>query len=210
MPVYSIENLSTNHLLGIWKLEETSLQDFYDYHSYPSMLHERIEGQRNEKRRLETLASHALLYSMVGRSDFIVDHEPSGRPFIKGWEISLTHTRGYVAAELARTGRVGIDVEYESDRVNRVREKFLQVDEYPNTLQDLLIFWCAKEAGYKFFSEQHLSFEEMKVEFNEDKSLRLTNKRQKMSIQLNWRKLPNAMLVYSLPQGALNSSAYFM
>lgn len=196
MSVLSIEHLAPDHLLGIWRLEETSEQDFEGIMS--PKLQARVADQKNVKRRLETLASHALLYSMLSRKDFVVEHEPSGQPLmIEGWHVSLSHTRGFVAAELSRTERVGLDVEYESDRVRRVQDKFLRNDEQAETLHDLLLFWCAKEAGYKYFSDQHLAFEEMKVEKQEE-LLRLTNLRQGTSIRLAWRNLPEAVLVYSL------------
>lgn len=195
MSVHSIEHLAPDHLLGIWRLEETCEQDFDSIMS--PKLQARVADQKNVKRRLETLASHALLYSMLSRKDFVVEHEPSGQPLIEGWHVSLSHTRGFVAAELSRIECVGLDVEYESDRVRRVQDKFLRNDEQAETLHDLLLFWCAKEAGYKYFSEQHLAFEEMKVEKQED-SLRLTNLRQGTSIRLAWRNLPEAVLVYSL------------
>ena len=64
---------------------------------------------------------------------------------------------------LSHSNNVAIDVEYMSPRVNKIADKFLRSDEDAPDLRSRLVHWCAKETMYKYFSEQHLGFDEMRV-----------------------------------------------
>ena len=68
---------------------------------------------------------------------------------------------------------VGIDIEYHSDRIQKIARRFLRPDETYTTTSDLLIAWCAKEAAYKLFSEEHLTYQEMKVDISENQLINL-------------------------------------
>ena len=59
---------------------------------------------------------------------------------------------------------VAIDIEYRSDRIERIRSKFLRSDEPFTSIGELLLVWSAKETLYKYFSEDDLMYNEMKVE----------------------------------------------
>lgn len=56
-----------------------------------------------------------------------------------------------------------MDIEYMSDRVERIASKFLRKDERADSLDAKLVHWCAKETVFKLFSEENLLFEEMRV-----------------------------------------------
>ena len=97
-----------------------------------------------------------VLTEMLGYEP-LVEHNEDGKPMIEGYHISISHTLGYVAVILSRDYEVGVDIEYVSDRVNRISSRFLRDDEvFPGTT-DKLIAWCAKETMYKLFSSEHLA-----------------------------------------------------
>lgn len=100
-------------------------------------------------------------------------HEQSGKPYLEGFpdEISISHTKGFVA--VARNMQnpsvpVGVDIEYVSDRVLRVLEKFLTENETALAEKNAwlpyrdfcLVAWCAKEAAYKKCGVQGVDFKE--------------------------------------------------
>lgn len=58
---------------------------------------------------------------------------------------------------------VAVDIEYFSDRVERIASKFLRKDEKAEDLDAKLVHWCAKETVFKLFSEEKLMFEDMRV-----------------------------------------------
>lgn len=119
---------------GVWRMDE-----------YPTA------SQRTQ----ELAAVLDLLEALCG-SRQVVCHEASGRPFLAHgrWEISISHTKGYVAVALHAGGRkVGIDIEHYRPQVFRIRGKFLSDDELVATeeadLTQQLLYWCAKETVYK-------------------------------------------------------------
>jgi 4'-phosphopantetheinyl transferase EntD len=64
----------------------------------------------------------------------------------------------------APEGRLGVDIEYRSDRVNKIADKFIRKDEHADTTEERLTIWSAKETTYKYFSEQNLEYYDMKTE----------------------------------------------
>lgn len=121
-------------------------------------------------------------------------HNDDGKPMVEGYHISITHTIGYVAVILSRDYEVGIDIEYFSNRVNRIASRFLRCDEmFTNTL-DTLTAWCAKETIYKLFSSEHLALQEIKV----NPQLRtVTNLRQCLTFEFKCECTPKYILTYT-------------
>lgn len=137
------EQLDKDLYLGLWRIP--------------------IPERHGQKRRLEQEAERALLAEMLG-GDVALTHNADGKPMIDGYNVSISHTRGYLAIMLSRKYSVGVDVEYMSDRVTKIASRFLRPDEQPSTTLDLLLHWCAKEAMFKLRSESHLTYEQMRVD----------------------------------------------
>ena len=118
---------------------------------------------RSVKRLKEELCVYALLTAMTGNDHLVIGHEPSGKPQLEGWSISISHTRGWVALILSTDFQVGIDIEYTSDRVSKVVDRFIREDEQRETLSQQFFNWSAKETVYKLFSEQKLDYFDMRL-----------------------------------------------
>ncbi|MBQ8046393.1 MAG: 4'-phosphopantetheinyl transferase superfamily protein [Prevotella sp.] len=147
-------------LIGVWKVEETQ-QELLVRYPYLQSVAERF---RNPRRRLEKLSVYALLHALLPDEPFLsISHNPDGKPLLDKWNISISDTKGYVAVMLSRSHRVGIDVEYQSDRVSRIASRFLRADELFSDAPSQLVVWCSKEAFYKCFSEQHLEYADMRA-----------------------------------------------
>ncbi|MGM9811413.1 MAG: 4'-phosphopantetheinyl transferase family protein [Muribaculaceae bacterium] len=105
------------------------------------------------KRRIELLAENLLLHALNG-SVSPINHTPTGAPYIADstLNISISHTRGYVAMAISRRG-IGIDIEHFSEKVLRVRQRFLSQAEARHIAADNIALntaaWTAKEAIYK-------------------------------------------------------------
>jgi 4'-phosphopantetheinyl transferase EntD len=149
----SIENIADDVLLGLWKMEDE-----------PS-----LKVREKEQKAVRELVAAMLQYkTSIGessRTDDTVEigHKESGKPILKDWHISISHTKGYAAVLLSKNHEVGIDIEYVSDRVKRIADRFLRPDEQAENTIDLLLHWCAKEAIYKLYSELDLTFQQMKI-----------------------------------------------
>ena len=122
----------------------------------------------NRVRRLEYLAVRALATQM-GIHSADIAYLASGKPYLKdsNLTISISHTKGYVAVLMSAHGQAGVDVEHTTDRVRKIRQKFMhpmeetvltEVCKSINETLGLLLHWCAKEAMFKAVPEDGVDF----------------------------------------------------
>lgn len=99
--------------------------------AYRSQLEEKY---KNDGRKLEFLAIRALMYEMLktnGASKGLlshagdITHNEAGKPLFRGYHISVSHTKGYAALILSKNQEVAVDIEYFSDRVERIASKLI-------------------------------------------------------------------------------------
>lgn len=172
MAVVNIREVYPGVSLGLWQMDE-SPEQLFDL--YPHLLPYRSsldDKYKNDGRKLEFLAIRALMYEMLrvnGTSKGLLSHagdfthNGQGKPLFRGYHVSISHTKGYAALILSKKSEVAVDIEYMSDRVERIASKFLRKDERADSLDAKLVHWCAKETVFKLFSEENLLFEDMRV-----------------------------------------------
>lgn len=159
MPIVSNLRISSDVRLGLWRIEETASQILSLYPRLDFILSDYKAGHSQQ----EKSSVYALLYAMMEVDNLRIDHEKSGKPILEGYHISISDTRNYVAVIVSKTRNVAIDVEYFSNRVDRVVSRFLRDDEKAPDTVSRLIHWCAKETVFKYFSAHRLSYREMRV-----------------------------------------------
>lgn len=162
MALISIQKPTDDVKIGLWKIEE-SVDDFFN--KYPFLVDYKLDVSsiKSEARKLEFLAVRVLLYEMTKDTFLVIQHEKSGRPILRGYNISISHTKGYAAIILSEDKEVGIDIEYISDRVDKIASRFLRADEEYTTTQQRLIAWSIKETFYKLFSSDELQFSDIRT-----------------------------------------------
>ena len=172
MAVVNIREVYPGVSLGLWQMDE-SPEQLFDL--YPHLLPYRSsldDKYKNDGRKLEFLSIRALMYEMLrvnGASKGLLSHagdfthNGQGKPLFRGYHVSISHTKGYAALILSKKSEVAVDIEYMSDRVERIASKFLRKDERADSLDSKLVHWCAKETVFKLFSEENLLFEDMRV-----------------------------------------------
>lgn len=148
--------------VGLWRMDESEDEILHANPSLYSLLPD-ISSMKSQTLRLERLAVAALLESMFGQA-VPVEHNDAGRPFLdNGYEIGISHTRGYAVVIVSKKHNVAVDMEYMNDRVMRIARRFLREDESLTTVKELLLCWCAKETLYKLHSDDRLAFQEMRT-----------------------------------------------
>ena len=170
-----------------------------------------LQQIKTEKRRQEWLASRVLLKELAGEELLIAYHD-DGAPYLpdSSLSLSISHTNGYAAVLLQEQGAVGIDIEYRSDRVLKIRSRFMSPEENASVGPDyetehLLVHWCAKEALFKMIRQQDVDFiEHLHVEpFTYTGSGELwafeTRTPERKSYVLSYKVFPEFVLVYSIP-----------
>ena len=155
--------------LIIWRMDET-LEELLEMsqHHYD---HE-IENISNEVRKKERIISRFLLETLVGRK-VEVKYADSGKPICSGINFSISHTKNFVAV-IVSNKPVGVDIEYKSDRIFRITEKFMHPDEL-KTLSECsekqkfaLLCWCAKETVFKIIEENGVDFAEINCKIDSE------------------------------------------
>ncbi len=144
---------------GVWRVTETIEQLLALLPNAEDVWQEAQTRFRHEARRKEWIAVRVLLYAMLGEVRKIV-YADNGAPMLQdcATHISISHTAGYVCVALSEQKRVGVDIEQHSDRVERVRSRFVRDDEELGTLTQLLVAWSAKEAVYKLLQRSAVDF----------------------------------------------------
>ena len=196
MALINVREVYPNVFLGLWQTTET-VDGFFGTYGFLEPYRQHVETSfKNDGRKIEFLAIHALLHEMLAicgkphgarRSKGLQDqskasqdqskasqglpvadvpmigHAASGQPLLRGYHVGVTHTKGYAALMLSKSCDVACDIEHFSDRVERIKSKFLRKDEKADDLDSLLVNWCGKETVYKLFPEDNLQFSQMRV-----------------------------------------------
>lgn len=146
-----------NPFWGVWKMEE-STEKLLSRLNHPPL----PPDIQSERRRQEWLAVRVLLKELLGEEPRIA-YRSNGAPYLPDRKlyISISHTKGYVAVILDERFPVGIDVEYLSDRVHKVRSRFLCPEEEEmidagHETEHLLVCWCAKETLFKLIGQNEV------------------------------------------------------
>ena len=170
MALIEIRQVGDDVRLGLWRMDESPAELLS---RYPHL--RRFDmPYKSEARQKEFLCVRALLFEMTGSADIAIGHTESGRPFIEGTThppyISISHTKGYAALIMSKQNEVGVDIEYRSERILKIAERFVRDDELATTVDELLTLWCAKETLYKLHSDDDLQFMEMRKTVADDSS----------------------------------------
>ncbi|MEG1580860.1 MAG: 4'-phosphopantetheinyl transferase superfamily protein [Bacteroidaceae bacterium] len=168
MPLYF--HKKTNHLeLSIWRVEE-DLSTLYGLlgtlkYEYKELAEEQFNSDHRCK---EWIATRVLFHQMMGTA-FRISYNENGKPRIEGTpliQLSISHTKGYVAMITSTYAEVGIDIETFSPRIEKVINRFTSEMESPPTtlLVDdyrkyYIVMWSAKETLFKMNGVNNVDFQ---------------------------------------------------
>ena len=182
--------------IGLWEMVDGEFDSCTDDY-LRGAIGEAEKRYKSNARRMEYICERALLKDMMNGRIVNIFHNEDGKPMLNnGLNISISHTRGYIAIILSETKNVGIDIEYVSDRVEKIASRFMREDESADDIMSLLVHWCAKETLYKLFSSEHLDFMNIKVNIGETVSA--TNLLNNITVPLYVESTSNFVLTYSM------------
>jgi len=195
MALISVRMLAGDVILGLWKIEE-SVEEFYAKNRCLSLYAEDVNSRfKSDNRKKEYLAVRALLYEMLLKAPEIT-HNDVGKPLLDGYNISISHTKGYAAVILSEKLNVAVDIEYISDRVQKILERFIRTDEFAETLKEQLLHWCAKETVYKYYSEEDLQFFDMRLHGIGQDCCYVDNLKSGKVVKVDYESTRDYMLTY--------------
>jgi len=166
MPLIFNKSIISDGYFLIWSLEET-IEELEKLLPEATDCSE-LETISHPQKIREWLAGRHVLFLLCRMSDLPyagIRKDADGKPHLVGSavQISLSHSRHYIAAVLCRTGAVGLDIERPNPKMARIASKFLTAAEQAAAGDDarvLCVYWCAKEAVFKLNGKKGLSFRE--------------------------------------------------
>lgn len=159
MPVVKIIEIN-GIKLGIWKFLETA-EELQHHFQFAAIEKSDFQQIKHENRKREFLCVRLLLNQMLGKKCEI-NYSSEGKPQLTNnhFHLSISHSADLVVILLSEKN-AGIDVENIHRNTEKIAKRFLsdaeindiQQSDQPNLQR--IIYWCAKEAAFKFsvFSE---------------------------------------------------------
>lgn len=202
MPLFLNEEIFPDVRLGIWAISESS-DDFWALSPYVESSRSEFNAlYKSEQRKCEVLAVRLLIKEIIGDNVQLM-HQDNGKPYLSsGMNISISHTRGFAVIIVSHSKQVSVDIEYFSNRIERIRSKFMRDDENASSQVKLLMHWCAKETMYKLFPEDNLTFNKMQllsVDGNDSIGI-ITAKNifRNRNVSVYYRTFCNCLLTYAV------------
>ena len=208
MPIYKTITVSPTTKVYIWKVTESEAQLGINV-ELTAYCQNRMDGMKSEDHRRAFLSIRHLL-AEAGYTDFDLVYDDFGKPHLKdGNYISITHSHNFTGIIVSETDEVGIDIEMQRDKILRIAHKFTPIEEYrtlANTeaiIRKLTIVWGAKEALYKIYAQQGLSFLKhinvMDFAFEDTRTVaEITYKGQKSHYEIAFLEFEGFTCVYAL------------
>ena len=162
MPLVYQQNINDTTKLGVWKIEEP--EAFFLAH---------VPLQReitHPNKRLQHLAGRYLLKELFPGFPYgLIRIADTKKPFLENaaYHFSISHSGKYAAVMVSTGCRVGVDVEMVSEKINRVKHKFLSAAEQeilgnvgglPDMEHVLIAAWSIKESLYKWKGSSEVDF----------------------------------------------------
>lgn len=206
MPIISIQNISSDIILGIWKITETK-NDFIN------MLGNHLidlskPTNPSENVGLHWYASRVLLQSLFDAHKIEIHKNEANKPTLfiddEKYFISISHSYEYVGIMFSRTHEIGLDIEKIDERINRVSRKFLNENEqiFADSKLSKTLIWSAKESVYKWYGKKELDFKEHMQAYTftpEDKGIfkfKLSKNEFEKEIDIHYYLIDNYVITY--------------
>jgi phosphopantetheine--protein transferase-like protein len=169
MPLFKQLHISKDCNLFIWKIDE-GLGQLKNQVQLTEKEFEKFNAFGSESRKKEYLTTRLLVQKYIS-AELRIENNEHGKPFLVGSElnISVTHTKDFVAIFVCKDSIPALDMEYLSDRVHRIAKRFLSESELENISDNnrtlhLYQHWCAKECLIKLYGKKNVHLiDELKI-----------------------------------------------
>lgn len=164
MALFYQQNINELTRLAIWELSE--MEDFF---AASVTVQNKVT---HPHKRLQHLAGRYLLpYLFPNFPSSQIAIADTRKPFLpeEQYHFSISHCGNYAAAIVSSEERVGIDIEIYTERVHKIKHKYLHPLEleFVNSVvaekqtQLLTLLWSAKEAMFKWWGNGDVDFSEV-------------------------------------------------
>lgn len=151
--------------LLVWQVTET---DAFFLSKISEHVHEDKEyiSAKFDWKKLELLAARyaaKVLVEALGHSFHGIAKDEYGKPFLVdcNLQMSLTHSKEYVAVAIHKTQKLGVDLERPAPKMWRIKDRLFtssEIIDIGDSLRRMSIFWSAKEGLYKLYGKRGIDF----------------------------------------------------
>jgi phosphopantetheinyl transferase len=160
MPIFFQQDIDKYTKLGIWKIEEP---EAFFLNAVPLQ-----RDITHPHKRLQHLAGRWLLkYLFPAFPIELIRIADTRKPFLENeaYHFSISHCGDFAAVIVSERYRVGVDIELPSQKVERIKHKFLHQEELElmqqkqlDEVMPLTLMWSCKEAVFKWWSYGNVDF----------------------------------------------------
>ena len=204
MPLHLTKNIENTGFFSIWKLSESE-EDLLKLRPLSAEEYDCFSSLKNSKRRREWLTNRILLEHSTHKN-FSLEHLPNGKPLLKNPDLflSISHSENFVVVCLSEKKNTGVDIEKIRENIGLLKNKFLLPEESQtidnSNIELLHVYWGAKEAMYKMYSEHNPLFTEHLslscVDFKKGKAVgRIKKENFTRTVSVNFQQIEDNMLV---------------
>ena len=205
MPLVYQQNINETSRLAVWHIDEPETFFLQKVMLSNSITH--------PHKRLQHLAGRYLLPALF--EDFpleLIKIADTRKPFLPGetFHFSISHCGDYAAAIVSKTRRVGVDIEVVSEKIQKIRDKFLTGQEQEMIRQVfgkedipfLTLAWSIKESMFKWYGsggidfKQHLQIENITVNDNQFMAQCIFQKNEPMPLKVHGLLFNNNFLTW--------------
>ncbi|SFD25710.1 4'-phosphopantetheinyl transferase family protein [Flavobacterium phragmitis] len=165
MPLFQTIQFNETTKILIWEITE-SFDDLYSRVTLKEKTQRRLDGMKSQMHQRAFLSVRMLIQEM-GFTDKDLHYDEFGKPYFDCHNhISITHSYHFAAIIISHE-KVGIDMELQREKIQRIADKFTDYDcnylepkvteEY---IKKLTVIWGAKEAIFKIRNEKGISFKD--------------------------------------------------
>ena len=164
MPLFYQQNINYASKLAIWKIDEPE-----SYFLDKVILNIQVS---HPHKRLQHLAGRYILpylYPDFPYNKILI--ADTRKPFLQNemYHFSISNCGQYAAAIVSSELRVGIDIEIITERLHKIKHKYLSENELEfvmnfnaaDQIKVLTILWSAKEAMFKWYGKGNVDFDKM-------------------------------------------------
>lgn len=166
----------------------------------------RLSTITNKEKRIEFIAQRFAIQHHVTQVGQI-SHNDLGKPDLGcHGRVSISHSHGYLAFLTSKEHEVGVDLQVLTPKMERIKKRFLSEEEWSrpavNDLRTLHIYWCAKEALFKYYALGNVDFRtELHIEpfeaMSEGIMHGLIKKEKEERVRLRYKSIGDCILVYT-------------
>lgn len=169
MPLVDHIQLNESCQMALWKITE-ELDELMDCVNLNEVDRTKLDSFGSLARKKEFITTRVLLQVLLGEGITIVNNE-HGKPLLlnSNYDISISHSKDYVGVMIGVNHDMALDIEYLSDRVYRICNRFLSEDELSFISESdkqvhIYQHWCAKECLIKLYGKKDvLLINELKI-----------------------------------------------